>query len=201
MFNLEKAAEAAAYLLFKNGGSMEKLKLNKLLYFAEKQSILERGTDLTSDVLCSHNFGPILENSDTFFRNGPKNTYEVSVWGKWFFPESDKKYLELKNKNLTSEELEDKLSLLSYEDTDILDAVYSKFGSTPWKEFIKLTHTKTICPEWQEPRKHPNHEIKIKDLCRLNGKNQKETNSILNSLKLNREMVKGMQDFADDRKF
>ena len=201
MFNLEKAAEAAAYLLFKNGGSMENFKLNKLLYFAEKQSILEHGSDFTNDEMRSYKHGPVLQNSLAFFSKGPKNTYEESVWGKWFSEKSDKNIFILKNRTITAEQLEEKLSFLSYEDTDLLDSVYTKFIDIPWEKFKTLTHSKNICPEWQDPGKHPFHVINIKKLCILNGKTEKETDEILESLKLNRELSKAMREFADDRKF
>lgn len=66
MFNLDMAAEMAAWILSKNGGSMEKVKLNKLMYLSERDCILNCYLPICDDEMICHDYGPVLEQSDAF---------------------------------------------------------------------------------------------------------------------------------------
>ena len=60
LFNERKAAQAAAYLLCKAGGSLNVLKLVKLMYLAERESLRRYGETITGDALVSMRNGPVL---------------------------------------------------------------------------------------------------------------------------------------------
>lgn len=53
MFSEEKVAQMAAYLLLKRGGRMAYLKLMKLLYLANRQSMIRHGRMMGEDKLYS----------------------------------------------------------------------------------------------------------------------------------------------------
>lgn len=92
--------------------------------------------------------GPILENSDTFFRNGPKNTYEQEVWSKWFkAPDKDSVELSLNTKDF-GEDFQDKFNNLFRAARRIMDKIYTEYGSKSHNEVISLTHSAKVCPEW-----------------------------------------------------
>ena len=59
-FNEVKTTQAAARLLFSNGGHMEVLKLVKLLYLADRKALLRWGRPLTFDRYFSLPHGPVL---------------------------------------------------------------------------------------------------------------------------------------------
>ena len=59
-FREDKATQAAARLLRHAGGRMEYLKLIKLLYLAERESLVTLGSPLTYDACWSLPYGPIL---------------------------------------------------------------------------------------------------------------------------------------------
>ena len=169
MFNLETAAEVAAYFLSKNSGSMDKVKLNKLMYLAERECILFYGTPLTDDLMFPHDLGPILENSDTFFRNGPKNTYEQEVWSKWFkAPNKDSVELSLNTKGF-GEDFQDKFNNLFRAARRIMDKIYTEYGSKSQNEVSSLTHSAKVSPEWGRSVHHVDHEITIDKLCSCHG--------------------------------
>lgn len=59
-FNERKTAEAAAHLLHMAGGSMDLLVLLKLLYLADRRTLIERGMPITGDRMVSMKKGPVL---------------------------------------------------------------------------------------------------------------------------------------------
>src|SRR5713226_1521267 len=59
-FNERKTAEAAAHLLNMAGGSMELLVLLKLLYLADRRTLIERGMPITGDRMVAMKKGPVL---------------------------------------------------------------------------------------------------------------------------------------------
>ena len=59
MFNELKTAQASAYLLHKAGGTMEHLKLMKLLYLADRLSWKEYDKSITGDEYYSLPYGPV----------------------------------------------------------------------------------------------------------------------------------------------
>lgn len=60
VFNEQKAAEAAAHLLDMSGGSMEYIRLIKLMYLADRQTLIEVGTPITGDKMVAMPYGPVL---------------------------------------------------------------------------------------------------------------------------------------------
>ncbi len=58
-FNPDKAVQAIGYILSALGGTMEKVKLTKLLYLADRQFFIERGVSITGDRLVAMPYGPV----------------------------------------------------------------------------------------------------------------------------------------------
>ena len=70
IFDERKAAQAAAHLLRRHGSSMPYIKLIKLLYLADRQSLIETGYTITGDRLVAMADGPAL-NRVLFFIEAP----------------------------------------------------------------------------------------------------------------------------------
>lgn len=86
VFNQQKAAEAAAHLLEMAGGSMEYIRLIKLMYLADRQTLIDIGTPITGDNMVSMPHGPVL--SRVYDRiaqrpEGPPWSDYVSAPNKW----------------------------------------------------------------------------------------------------------------------
>ena len=82
LFNEQKAAQAAAYFLFRSGKPLSVLKLMKLLYLAERRSFQKFGEPMIGDVLVSMDHGPVLSRTYNHIKgvtrssgteNGPRN--------------------------------------------------------------------------------------------------------------------------------
>jgi uncharacterized phage-associated protein len=59
-FQYDKSLEAAAYLLRLNHGSMNYMRLLKLLYIADRELLTETATVLTGDCYKAMDYGPVL---------------------------------------------------------------------------------------------------------------------------------------------
>ena len=81
MYNERRAAEAAAYLLYRAGGTLPVLKLMKLLYLAERLSLQRHGEPLTGDRLVSMPHGPVLSITYTLIGGGIKSC--KGGWDSW----------------------------------------------------------------------------------------------------------------------
>ncbi len=60
LFKPRKAAQAAAYLVHLSGGQMSVLSLIKILYLADRRSLVTRGLPITGDQMVSMPHGPVL---------------------------------------------------------------------------------------------------------------------------------------------
>src|SRR5437773_97003 len=81
MFDELKAAQVAAFFLFKSAGQINVLKLTKLMYLAERESYKRYGEPLTGDRLVSMDHGPVLSRTLNY-TNGTVESSEDG-WDSW----------------------------------------------------------------------------------------------------------------------
>lgn len=134
-FNPDKAIQAIAYILSATGGSLEKVKLTKLLYLADRQSFIERGVSITGDRLVAMPYGPVpsgcldllngvaLINRDRVFRFIHVDDTQVSLRQA---PER---------------------TLLNDADREILDQIVRDHGTTQTWKLVRQTHA---LPEYHD---------------------------------------------------
>ncbi|WP_176722322.1 Panacea domain-containing protein [Candidatus Thiosymbion oneisti] len=142
MFNERKAAQMAAYLLHKRGGTMSHLKLMKLLYLADREAMDRYGAPISGDLLVAMPHGPALSNTLNHMDGDVESS--PGGWTDWISDQAD---YELMLRNPVS--VED-LDELSEAELDVLDAVWEQFGSMGRWALRDYTHTH--CPEWEDPR-------------------------------------------------
>ena len=141
-YSEKKAAQIAAFFIFKAGGQTEILKLIKLMYFAERESFARYGEPLTGDSLFSLDHGPILSNTLNHINNLTDS--EPGGWETW-----------IKDRENHIVSLQDdsdptgKLILLSDADLEILADTWAKFGGFTASQLRNLSHEK--CEEWEDP--------------------------------------------------
>ena len=182
MFDKEKAAQVAGYILWRCG-SMKYIKLMKLMYLAERKYLVDYESRLIGDRLVSMPHGPVLSNTLDLIYFDPE-----SIWDKWVKDEADK-FVSLGR----GVESEDDFDLLSKSAIRVLDSIISQFGSMgPW-ELRDLTHTKEVCPEWQNPH-GSSYTIELEDILLNSGKTQKEVGFIIAELKRQEEYQKLIGD-------
>jgi len=83
----KKATQAAALLVRLGGGSMNYMKLGKLLYFAERASVLKLGRPILFDTCVSMEHGPVL--SRTLDSINGKNMSAAPSWNHFISAKAD----------------------------------------------------------------------------------------------------------------
>ncbi|AJX94693.1 Panacea domain-containing protein [Burkholderia pseudomallei] len=142
LFNPRKAADSAAYLLFRAEAPMSSVKLMRLLYLAERESFVRFGEPLTGDELFADKKGPILRETHRRL-NGDAGGWE----GQFRRLGSHSIALETP---APSKEYFARSTVLSDADIEVLDAVWEQFGKLDQTHLADYLHTK--CLEWTDSR-------------------------------------------------
>ena len=137
VFNDRKTAQAAAWLLDRQEGRMPYLKLIKLLYLADRRSLIESGYPITGDRLVSMDRGPVLGRVLDLIRQD--RSVEPSAWHEYV--SSPVNYEVSLIKRTEADELSE------YE-LAVLDQVIDQFGHMSRWELVDFTHD---LPEWVDP--------------------------------------------------
>lgn len=142
-YNEKKAAQVAAYFIHHLGGRIEVLKLMKLMYLAERESLARYGEPITGDKLVSMKHGPVLsitlDHMNDFIDSGEGG------WNDWI-SDRENHFLALNN---SEENILESLLELSDADIDILSHVFKKYGKMSAYEIRDYTHEH--CDEWEDP--------------------------------------------------
>lgn len=142
MFNERKVAQMAAYFLQCEGGRMAILKLMKLLYLAERESLERYGMPMTGDRLVSMDHGPVLSNTLNLANGAAIDSVEDG-WDMWI-PSRQRHDVVLER-----EVCDNDFDELSKADKDILQGIWEKFGDFDKWKIRDYTHT---LPEWKDPQ-------------------------------------------------
>ena len=145
LFNEKKAAQAAAYFLFRAGGPLNVLKLMKLLYLAERRSFEKFSEPMIGDKLVSMPLGPVLSITYNHM-NGELRSVEGG-WDSWVADRAEHD-LALRNPQALRSPEQDLLEL-SDADLQILGETWQEFGRMDQWELRDYTHDH--CPEWKDP--------------------------------------------------
>lgn len=138
----KRAAQTAAFFIHHAGGTIEILKLMKLMYLAEREALARYGESITGDVLVSMKHGPVLSKTLDHI-NGFIDS-EDGGWESWISARAGHQ-LGLQ----PAHDPVDELTQLSDADTEILDFIWDKFGKYSKYKLRDITHK--ICPEWEDP--------------------------------------------------
>jgi uncharacterized phage-associated protein len=136
-FDEEKAAQVAAQFLRLRGGRMSYLKLMKMLYMAERASLIRWGYPITGDSFYSMRRGPVLSRVLSLIRNyNPETT-----WGR-YISESDSNY------EVSLRQDDPPVGRLSIAEERLIGEIFAEFGRHTRWDIVELTHT---FPEWRNP--------------------------------------------------
>lgn len=141
LYREDKATQAAARLLKLRGGRMSHLKLIKLLYLVERQSLIRFGAPLSYDTYVSMPHGPVV--SSTLDRINTAEVYRDGYWDRHIAPKVDHE-IALRNPD---EEVPD--DQLSQAELDLIDEIFARFGTLSRWDLVDLTHQ---LPEWTDPQ-------------------------------------------------
>lgn len=144
MLNESKVAEMAAYLLLKSNGRMSKLKLMKLLYLADRESMVRYALPISDDHMVSMTHGPVLSGTLDLMSFGNMPTAKTKKWSKLISAPANHELV-----LLGSFDPENDIDELSRADLEILDHVWSSFGHMA--PFTLRDYTHENCGEWVDP--------------------------------------------------
>lgn len=160
-FKVEKALQATSYLLSKHPeGRARYYCLMKMLYMADRRSIKERGTPITTDTHVAFEHGPSLSNTYNCIKGEHPCTDRFAQHIR-----RDGSYHLLLVRGAGKGKLS-RFELLK------LDEVYEEFKDFTWELWRDYTHT---LPEWQkhDPSRNPHgsrsERIHIEDILEAVG--------------------------------
>lgn len=136
----DKATQAAARLLKLRGGTMSHLKLIKLLYLAERESLVRLGRPLTYDTYSSLPHGPVL--SATLDRINTGEAYHGGYWDRHISPKRNNE-VSLRDPDHVPHEQ------LSPAEEALIDEVFARYGHLKRWDLVARTHE---LPEWTDPQ-------------------------------------------------
>lgn len=139
MFNVTKTTHLAAHLIEKSGGSLNILKLVKLLYICDREFMKAHAKPITFDRFVSMPHGPVLSSTyDLMTGSGLPQNQEV--WNN-IISDRENHTISLNKNPFTS--------TLSIIERGVADSVYEKFGSFTQWELVEFTHENF--EEWSDP--------------------------------------------------
>lgn len=141
-YDLCKAAQAAAFFAIKSGGVINVLKLSKLMYLAERESMRRYDEPMFFDGLASMPDGPVASITLNFINGENMSPEWSSVVGARIGYD-----IPLARKNITIDDLDH----LSRADRGILQNLWDRFGSWDRFQLRDWTHVPENIPEWQDP--------------------------------------------------
>ena len=148
--------QMAAFFADRAGNEIDLLKLMKLLYLADRESMRRYGYSLSNDDMFSLPHGPILSKAYRL-ANQDAAAQEQRIWGEWF-AERASGDVTVKLRVKVSRE---KLNYFSDMDREILQSVWDEFGQMTGRQLRQYTHEH--CKEWSDPRgsRKPIEEIDV----------------------------------------
>ena len=152
VFDERRAAQAAARLLDRHDRKMPYIKLIKLLYLADRESLIETGAPITGDRFVAMRHGPVLSRVLDLIKDDCPA--EDSVWHGYV---ARKRFDARLVGNTESKRLSDV-------DRGILDGVFDAYGCLKEWDVVARTHA---LPEWKDPG-NTSIPIEPEDILRYN---------------------------------
>lgn len=165
----DKAAQAAARLLLRAGGSINHMKLIKLLYLADRKTLLQWGRPITFDWYVSMKHGPVL--SFTLNKiNEDRDPEAPSYWQEVVSERENHTVRLLKNPPPNDQ--------LSPAEETALDEIWTQFGKMSQWDLRDFSHT---LPEWRDPQ-GSSLPIQLRDIFLGEGYSEDDVRDVLDTL-------------------
>ncbi|NOR62343.1 MAG: DUF4065 domain-containing protein [Rhodobacteraceae bacterium] len=140
-YDPQKAAQTIAYFAMHEGNAINILKVIKLVYLADRESLRRRGHSIQNEVRVSMPHGPVNSTTLDYLNGAYRND------GGWsnYLQDRANNDVGLADSNMGKESLDS----LSNGDLSILDDVWAEFGSLDRFDLADWTHNNIA--EWQDP--------------------------------------------------
>lgn len=140
IFSEQKVAHMAAFFLARAQAPLPHLKLIKLLYLADRESMARFDVPMSEDRAVAMPHGPVLSATLDLI----KSQNRTGPWSEWISPLENHEVRLVK----AFTDLED-LEELSHSEMNVLDAVWQEFGHMSKYQLRDYTHKHL--PEWEDP--------------------------------------------------
>jgi|APSaa5957512622_1039677.scaffolds.fasta_scaffold79352_2 uncharacterized phage-associated protein len=138
-FNEQRTTETATMLLHLKGGRSDFWWIIKMLYLVDREAYLRWERPITYDHYRSLPYGPVSMSIYDIM----KNKVPSPIWKQYILTLPKRKEVMLNGSPAP-------IRKLSRADEEIINDVFTKFGSMSGKELVEYTHT---LPEWKDPKK------------------------------------------------
>ncbi len=166
-FNEAKATQAAAFFLKLRGGRMHYIKLIKLLYLADRESLLRWGLPFTTDRHVSMDNGPVLSR----ILNLITDDIPKPVWSAYISAPLGEYEIQLIKDAPTDQ--------LSKAEEKLMAEIFDKFGHmNRWELIDKVMHK---LPEWQNPC-GSSFPISVRDILEAGGEDAHDIRAIVKEI-------------------
>ena len=142
MYNPQKAAQAAAtFISLAPGERIDRVRLLKLLYLADRTSFSRYGYTITGDRFAALDYGPI-----------PSMTYDAmkgvgegaTAWNEWI-----RQGATINENRLADGAYPERAGALSDADLEVIHEIWAEVGELDNWDTVEWTHAR--CPEWSHP--------------------------------------------------
>ena len=142
IFDIRKAVAATGFLCELNGGSIDMLKVIKMLYIADRKALLEWHRPITGDSFWSLEHGPIVSRIYDLIR-GQIGGPEMEIWRSFFNPREGDTVSIREDATVDTKPL-------SRREKDALQEAYDRIQPLSIGQVIDYVHK---FPEWKDPGK------------------------------------------------
>ncbi|MBM4275979.1 MAG: DUF4065 domain-containing protein [Deltaproteobacteria bacterium] len=138
-FDLRKATQAINFLAIKNHGEIDKIKVVKLIYFADRYHLRKYGRPITNDEYWAMEWGPVNSNV--------KDIADMSGFLGDMEREYASQYIESLNQNIIKSIQKVNNKVFSQTDIEALSWAWETFGHLDGSTLAKISHH---YPEWMK---------------------------------------------------
>lgn len=180
MFTARKIAQMSAFFAEGQGGTINILKLIKLLYLADRESMSRYGTPISFDYAYSMDNGPMLSQALDFVNGFIQDASNAAKWEEWI-SSRDNHQVSL-NRRFHRDDLDE----LSDANLDVLGAVWREFGQFDQWQLVKYTHDN--CPEYKETPRGQRNPISDFDILTAVGIDKKQADELSAEIQAQRRL-------------
>ncbi|NQU77379.1 SocA family protein [Candidatus Falkowbacteria bacterium] len=140
-FDHKKATQAINFLARKEGGKIDKLKVIKLIWLADRYHLRKYGRPIVNDIYFAMPYGPVassVKDLTSFNFLGDDGDGEEKYLSEYLKQEPGHKISSIK---------ESDTDVFSETDIETLDKIYEKYGSYKASQLVKISHE---FPEWKK---------------------------------------------------
>lgn len=141
-FNENKATQVAAAFIRLKNGRMNYTRLLKLMYLADRTSLIQTGRPITFDSFAALPFGPVLETVKKRIDTQKAGTRE-GLWGEHIGLDPDNRYFVVLEKECEQDEL-------TKSDLGFISDVFEHYGEMELFEEL-IDNVMHNLPEWSDP--------------------------------------------------